>query len=418
MVQKAEYSRGMNSSSLILTAEKDYRLEKDSIEMFRYNKIPYFLDMKAQRKNIRQQFCYDITSKRSLEQMLDYKTLDFPLLQKILYSFDQACMQAGNYMLAENDILLDSELIFYDSETERILYCYLPANQVDICRQFQEFMEYLLQRLDHKDEQAVQLAYGVYQRAAEEGTALHTVLTDIRKGTGGLNITKQLEKEYQQNSAQNIPLINQYTAEERMSEKAMQQPLNQHTDEKRKPQKAMRAPVNQQAEEKRKPEKAVQPQKSQQKEASKKQAAEKFKGLLRKKLYTDGGRNVEEELVFESDAEEEFIVSHPTVCLMPETEGIQNQFIYQGTDRTRDFHCMEGKMILGSSSQESDICIPLPMVSRVHARVEVGSQGTFLEDMNSTNGTQVNGELLKYRERRMLQKGDIISLAGENYSFH
>ncbi len=92
--------------------------------------------------------------------------------------------------------------------------------------------------------------------------------------------------------------------------------------------------------------------------------------------------------------------------------------MYQGIDRTRDFHCIEGKKILGSSVEESDICIPLPMVSRVHARIEVSPQGTFLEDMNSTNGTQVNGELLKYRERRMLKKGDIISLAGENYSFY
>ena len=37
---------------------------------------------------------------------------------------------------------------------------------------------------------------------------------------------------------------------------------------------------------------------------------------------------------------------------------------------------------------------------------------------NPTNGTHVNGELLQYREKRMLQKGDIISLAGECYSFH
>lgn len=73
---------------------------------------------------------------------------------------------------------------------------------------------------------------------------------------------------------------------------------------------------------------------------------------------------------------------------------------------------------MGSDRQESDICIPLPMVSRVHARVLVDAQGTFLEDLNSTNGTHVNGELLQYKERRMLEKGDIISLAGESYSFH
>ena len=55
------------------------------------------------------------------------------------------------------------------------------------------------------------------------------------------------------------------------------------------------------------------------------------------------------------------------------------------------------------------------MISRVHARIEIGQAGTFLEDMNSTNGTHVNGELLQYRERRMLQKGDIISMAVQKH---
>ena len=103
---------------------------------------------------------------------------------------------------------------------------------------------------------------------------------------------------------------------------------------------------------------------------------------------------------------------------MPETDGIQNQFVYQGSDRSRDFQCMQGKLLLGSDMEESDIYIPIPMISRVHARIVIDARGTFLEDMNSTNGTHVNGELLQYRERRMLQKGDIISLAGECYSFH
>ena len=75
-------------------------------------------------------------------------------------------------------------------------------------------------------------------------------------------------------------------------------------------------------------------------------------------------------------------------------------------------------MILGSNIKDCEIYIPLPMISRVHALIAINDQGTFLEDLNSTNGTQVNGKLLQYRERHMLQKGDIVSLAGECYSFH
>lgn len=394
MLQTPEYIRGINSSTLILTSPQDYESEQDNIKMFQHNKIPYFLDMAMQQQDFCLQFHYDITSKRSIEQMLDYKVLDYHLLQQILDAFDQACMQVESYMLQDNDILLNPEFIFLDSQSGQVIYCYLPGYQSDICQQFQRLMEYLLQRLDHKDEQAVQLAYGVYQKVTEEQAALHTVLSGIGKGIIKLDPNYQQPQDYMPMQDQN------------------HQSMHQQTEEKN-----IQTSLNQQDEQKRKREKATYSAKSQQKEATKKQASDKFKNMLRKKLYTDEYRKIEDEPVFEP-GEEEVIANHPTVCLVSETKEIQNQFIYQGTDRTRDFRLTQGKMILGSSTKESDICIPLPMVSRVHAKVEVGAEGTFLEDMNSTNGTLVNGELLNYRERRMLKKGDIISLAGENYSFH
>ena len=63
---KTEYTRTINKSSLIITPEKDYEEEKESMEMFRYNQIPYFLKMEAKKRNISLQFCYDITGRRSL----------------------------------------------------------------------------------------------------------------------------------------------------------------------------------------------------------------------------------------------------------------------------------------------------------------------------------------------------------------
>lgn len=80
---KTEYSRTIQKSSLLFMPEKDCGHEKDSIEMFHYNKIPYFLYMKEVKKDTGTQFRYDITGRRSLEQLLEYKTLDCLMLQKI-----------------------------------------------------------------------------------------------------------------------------------------------------------------------------------------------------------------------------------------------------------------------------------------------------------------------------------------------
>lgn len=582
---KTEYTRTINKSSLIITPEKDYEEEKEIMEMFRYNQIPYFLKMEAKKKNISLQFCYDITGRRSLEQLLEYKPLDYFMLCRILYSLDQACIQVEDFMMTENDILLEPEFIFADSHEEQMSYCYLPGNQVDICGQFKEFMGYLLKTVDHKDELAVQFAYGVYQQVAEERTALHKVLKDYRQNKYEYNHVMfeqspavQFVKEDMQtqfcagsplagekqisersfagspaNSGKKIMSDSQFlqdqqtktrkqschpcpgsqsyltehsypdsramleehlqTASDQSSPAEYSHPGSQwmpagqthaenqshptehtcpdpkplsdnqsylqhpsanawkqfgqnHTEmetsdlyqdiisqkrnfyqeggqireeqknlfqaqqtgrtvqaadtgkmsEKTKQKKYFKRRVSKTEDQEVQGEDQV--LNLQQKETLRKQAAEKLKNMLRRKIYTNRCKEEEEDAVFEADEEEGIVSSNPTVCLMPETDGVQNRFVYQGADRSRDFHCMSGRMILGSDRQESDICIPLPMVSRVHARVLVDAQGTFLEDLNSTNGTHVNGELLQYKERRMLEKGDIISLAGESYSFH
>ncbi len=400
---------------------RDSIYEQDCIEMFRYNEIPYFLNMEQQKQDMKFQYCYDITGKRSLEQLLEYKTLDFEMLQSILNSLDQACIQTEDFMMTENDILLEPEYVFADYHAECMNFCYLPGNQKNICMQFQAFMEYLLQQLDHKDEQAVQLGYGVYQSVVEERIALHKVLGDKKhiQELYRISVEKKTEEE-EQISTEQFSYKNKSDLDgiqhHLHSDSYLNIQSNVHSNMYLNPHFIEQRQVKLESENSfmRKTDQIT---KVRQKESLRNQAAERLKRMLRKKIYTDKTGYSEENTVFDAD-EEEIQCSHPTVCLMPETEELQNQFVYQGADRSRDFHCIQGRMLIGSNKEESDIYIPFPMVSRVHASVEIDTEGTFLEDLNSTNGTHVNGELLQYREKRMLQKGDIISLAGECYSFH
>lgn len=429
----AEYMRKINKSSLMITPEEDCLTDKESIGMFHYNEIPYFLKMDIQRQDTGLRFQYDITGKRSLEQLLEYKQLDYELLQMILKSFDQACMQAEDFMLDENDILLQPDLIFADHNIERMSYCYLPGHEKDICTQFQKLMEYLLQLLDHKDETALQLAYGVYQKVVQERVSLHHVLEDekqmceIYQLTENRNMLNQSQISGMQTIKGNLvsdhlikqdedhvsKLTSSNKEDNTEKNKDMQIHDNQIQDNQIQDNQIFQKPISEHSF----TQNMDSSFKIKQKESLRQQAAEKLKRMLKKRIYTNRDRDEEENTIFEAD-EEEMVCSHPTVCLVPETNEIQNQFVYQGADRSRDFCCMKSKMLLGSDTKESDICIPFPMVSRVHARVEIETKGTFLEDLNSTNGTHVNGELLQYHEKRMLQKGDIISLAGECYSFH
>jgi ABC-type multidrug transport system ATPase subunit len=64
---------------------------------------------------------------------------------------------------------------------------------------------------------------------------------------------------------------------------------------------------------------------------------------------------------------------------------------------------------------ECDLEIASPLVSREHARLHCGSAGIEIEDLDSTNGTFVNGRRLRGRVR--LKQGDRIAIASFAFLF-
>ncbi|MBI3741979.1 MAG: FHA domain-containing protein, partial [Chloroflexi bacterium] len=59
----------------------------------------------------------------------------------------------------------------------------------------------------------------------------------------------------------------------------------------------------------------------------------------------------------------------------------------------------------------ADLVLPLASISRQHARIEYREPGYFIRDLDSRNGTFVNGAPIHDAPRR-LQNGDVIVLAG------
>jgi pSer/pThr/pTyr-binding forkhead associated (FHA) protein len=59
-------------------------------------------------------------------------------------------------------------------------------------------------------------------------------------------------------------------------------------------------------------------------------------------------------------------------------------------------------------SEEADIVIDEPLVSRIHARIEVHGERCVLIDVGSTNLTRVNDEVVVHKE---LEPGDELRFA-------
>jgi len=69
---------------------------------------------------------------------------------------------------------------------------------------------------------------------------------------------------------------------------------------------------------------------------------------------------------------------------------------------------LRNRLIVGRDSI-CDIIIPSRQVSRQHAQFTISPRGVILEDMQSKNGTHLNGKMIE--DQTLLQDGDVVQIA-------
>ena len=87
--------------------------------------------------------------------------------------------------------------------------------------------------------------------------------------------------------------------------------------------------------------------------------------------------------------------------------------LVQGGQPIRTFPLAGPELTIGRAEQ-SDIALSDPGVSRNHARVVREGDDFIVEDLRSTNGTEVNGQPVR---RRRLANGDMLKLASSTLQF-
>lgn len=85
---------------------------------------------------------------------------------------------------------------------------------------------------------------------------------------------------------------------------------------------------------------------------------------------------------------------------------------YMGTDQKLEFTITDEKFVLGRSQYRADGQISGNLrVGNVHCTIWHRDGQFYAEDMQSRNGTYINGFILKAGEHRLLHQGDILKLA-------
>lgn len=333
------------------------------MEMLKRNRLPGFLPFEVIESDGGWQFWYEITGLQMLDEYMKQKPVDYALLKKIVLQIDTGMRLAGEYLLMEEDISLSPERIGIRPETGQLYFCYLKGEDKSQAVQFRNLIEQILPNVDHKDTRAVEAVYAIYEIALAE----HFNFLDVKKVF--------LEKDEQHETPEIPEDPGQMTAEDAVYE------MREKAEEQFYPS----------------PEKKY------------------------KKLFGLFGRQKKEmapeiQVSFEPDEEEIKESVHPTV-LLSDVSGMIGKLNYNGRNGEADYLIQTEEFKVGTKEGEVDACLKSAAVSRVHARITKKEDEYYIEDLNSKNGTWVDGELLNYKERRKLEKNTRIRFADEEYIF-
>ena len=354
---KAECVRELNRKYLVMTDDSDgYQTE-----MLIRNKAEGFIPVKKIDWDNEIKLYYDITGKQSLDKGFVKRKISYQELSELLYSISCQVKECKRLFLDVSGIVLSPEYIYMDLSNDRFYWIFYPCNRDS--HEIMDLAEYLLEHIDNCNHAVVRTVYELYRRAKEGSIDAENLYEILRA-----------EKEEEE-------IINTEVTENAQNDK--------------------KEVVKEKEQRKSKIEKAI----------------DRLFDLMKSKM---GERKTSEKDFdyerYETDLVEEEDDMNDTefgTVLISLPEGNSRKLISRDNS-IPDANLVFFPCVIGSRQDCVDILLNDRSVSRMHAQIDEAQGKLFLYDLNSTNGTFVNGQRIKAEERE-IKEGDEIQIGNVRF---
>ncbi len=359
-----EYRRDLNKRYMVLYT--DASSTGYEIEMLKQNKLEGLLSMESRVLDGKIQYWYDITGMQSLDSYLEKKEVDYGLIKKLLLDIYQIGENLKPYLIPVNGLKLQCSMMFYDYEKGRLHLCYCPEEVEELEDALVDLFDFLLLKLSHENTEEVAACYKLYENCKQEGISFGEIVKSMQ-------YSGPKEVQYWDDWAKEKEIgENQWLEQEEVLDKEEQSIL--------------------------------------------KQLLSRFRRKKKKEdLGNPMGRSVED---FLYPLEEEAMTRQATERIDGCREQIRGEFHYVGKGMEMDFCIAKTPFLIGTKEDLADVCMTSLSVSRVHAKVLEEDGVYYIEDMNSTNGTFVNGEEVNYKSPVVLSPRDRVFFADQEFVFY
>jgi hypothetical protein len=178
---EVEYKKDLRHNYLVIKADKDRKIESYCIKILEHQTIDGVL--KAEQRCVDNQilFYYDITAKQSMSSILDKTQLSYTRIKQLVGNILNTIEKAYEYLLPEDDFILTPENIYMDVISHLPYLCFYSGYGKSIKEQLNGFLEYLMNKVDYNDKDAVLLVYQLYAVSKEEGFTIDHLLAVLQK---------------------------------------------------------------------------------------------------------------------------------------------------------------------------------------------------------------------------------------------
>ncbi len=165
---EVEYKKDLRHSYMVIPMESDINSNEYCIKLLERERVEGILALEQRVIDNQRKLYYEITSKQVMQSLFVKTTLSYGQLQKICEHILLILERAYEYLLQEDDFILSPEHIYLNISNFEPELCFFPGYQKNIRDQIRGFMEYLMNKVDYTDKEAVLLVYQLYAISREE----------------------------------------------------------------------------------------------------------------------------------------------------------------------------------------------------------------------------------------------------------
>jgi len=456
-----DYKKDLHHNYMVLSEIENSRAEPYCIKMLSIVQIEGLLP--AERRTIDNLvlFYYDISGKQSISNLFDKATLSCHRVKQLILHIIFTIEKTYEYLLVEDDFVLTPEFVYMDVKTDAPYLCYLQGYQKDVKNQISSFIEYLMNKVDYNDKEAVLLIYSLYALSKEEGFTFDHLQDVLLKQNDVVQTPKR--KGLEEDSAQEMQIGETGKGKEQKEEvKPIKRPIIPIMMEKLVGEEEV----------------SCFPIKTYLYTAAciLGGVLVLVLGILTKIIYNSFGNRIDYSKLFallllilcvigyllrkiwdkknqitkivmkqeyidprienENEKEnlqpsyqderinttnanksEEIGDDNPT-CILNEALNTPS-FVLKPLDTAKynSILITQFPFFIGKLKKNVDYCLEKDVVSRYHAKITMEQEGYYITDLNSTNGTYLNKEELQTYQKKEIKPGDEIAFANIKFLF-